>query len=143
MKKVFIIALISIISLQAHAFEEVILSTDGKISNIKIKDTSVININPLRTIQNKKNILFISPIKIGETSFSLLKNGKEEFSFNVIIEENKTIVETAKGFEITSLNVPPEILDCEIDQPPVFNKKQSVNIDGAIIEIEDGGEIDG
>ena len=139
MKKIILTTLIFLTSLQAQAFEDFILSTDSKISNIKIKDTSVININPLTTILNEKNILFITPIKIGETSFSLQKEDKI-FNFNVVVKDKETIISKNDEFEIVSLDTHPQILDCEIDLPPVLKKKETINIDGAIIEIEPNSE---
>ena len=128
-------------SLQAQALEDFIMSTDSKISDIKIKDTSVININPLTTILNEKNTLFITPIKIGETSFSLQKNNKI-FNFNVVVKDNETIISENDEFEIVSLDTHPQILDCEIDTPPVLKKKETINIDGAIIEVEPNSEVE-
>ena len=139
MKKIILTTLIFITSLQAQAFEDFVLSTDTKISNITIKDTSVININPLPTILNEKNTLFIIPQKIGETSFSLQKDGKI-FNFNVVVKDNETIISENDEFEIVSLDTHPQILDCEIDTPPVLKKKETINIDGAIIEVEPNSE---
>ena len=139
MKKIILTTLIFLTALQAQAFEDFILSTDSKISNIKIKDTSVIKINPLTTILNEKNTLFIIPQKIGETSFSLQK-GDKIFNFNVVVKDNETIISETDEFEIVSLDTHPQILDCEIDLPPVLKKKETINIDGAIIEIEPNSE---
>lgn len=134
MKKIILIFLIFLTALQAQAFEDFVLSTDGKISNIKIEDNSIVNINPLTTILNEKNTLFIIPQKLGETSFSLQKNN-ETFKFSIKIDEEKTTISEIDGFEIVSLDTHPIILDCEIDAPPVFRQKDTINIDGAIIDI--------
>ncbi len=135
MKKIILTTLIFLTALQAQAFEDFILSTDGKVSNIKIEDPSVVNINPLTTILNEKNTLFIIPQKTGETSFSLQKEG-EVFSFNIKIDENETLINEIEGFELISLDTHPVILDCEIDAPPVYKEKETINIDGAIIEVD-------
>lgn len=139
MKKLIIIFLIFLTSLQAQAFEDFILSADSKISNIKIEDTSIININPLATILNEKNVLFITPQKIGKTSFSLQKNDKT-YKFDVVIKENETIISKNNEFEIISLDTLPQIFDYQIDVPPIFKKKETINIDGAIIEIDTTGK---
>ena len=52
MKKIILTTLIFLTALQAQAFEDVVLATDGKVSNLKIEDNSIINIYPLATIQN-------------------------------------------------------------------------------------------
>lgn len=140
MKKFLIFLFILCFSLQVQAFEDIVLSTDGKITNIKIKDTSIININPLTTIQNERNILFITPLKTGETTFSLIKDD-EKYDFNIKVEKNKTILNENDEFEILSLDIQPEILDCEIDLPPVLRKKEIINIDGATVEIDSNGEV--
>lgn len=140
MRKFIIISLIFLTSLQTYAFEELVLSTDGKINNIKIENNSILNIELLRTINNEKNILFIIPNKTGKTSFSLSKNNKI-FNFNVNIDENNTEITEIEGFEIVSLDTHPTILDYEIDKPPVFKKKETINIDGAIIELDSDSEV--
>lgn len=139
MKKLIIIFLIFLTSLQAQAFEDIILSTDGKISNIKIENASIININPLTTIQNERNTLFITPVKTGETNFSLKKMNKI-YNFNVNVEENKTIISENETFEIIPLDTHPSILDYQVDLPPVLRKKETINIDGAVIEVDQNDE---
>lgn len=144
MKKIILTTLIFLTALQAQAFEDVVLATDGKVSNLKIEDNSIINVYPLATIQNEKNILFIIPIKNGKTMFSLMKNETDKFEFEVDVKEDETIISERVGFEAISLDEPPEILDYEIDLPPVIKVKKTINIDGANIEIDsDEGEANG
>ena len=141
MKKFFLITLIFFISLQAQAFEELVLSADEKISDIKIEDNSILNIYPLTTILNEKNILFLVPQKTGNTSFSLLKEGKK-YNFDVKITESDTDVAEQGGFEILPLDNHPIILDCDIDIPPIIKKNETINIDGAEIEVDSISEED-
>lgn len=135
MKKIFLISLISCFSLQTYAFEDLVLTTDGKINNIKIENNSILDIQPLTTILNEKNTLFIIPKNIGETSFTLSKN-EESFVFNIKIEKENTIINNIDGFEIVSLDTHPIILDCDIDMPPIIKKRETINIDGAEIELD-------
>ena len=41
-------------------------------------------------------------------------------NFKVDITEDETIVEEKDGFEVLSLDSPPEVLDYEIDKPPLL-----------------------
>ena len=135
MKKIIMILLIFFSALQANAFEDLILSSNEKMTDIKIENNQIINIHYLTTILNEKDTIFINPINIGETSFSLIK-ANEKYTFNIKVDEDETFINNIEGFEIVSLDTPPQILDFEIDPPPVLNKaKETINIDGATIEV--------
>lgn len=134
MKKIILIFLIFFFTLQAQAFEDVILSAEEKISNIKIEEDSIINVNHLTTIQNKKNILFILPKREGKTKLFLTKKNKQ-YVFEIEVKKRKTYVEKKEDFEIVSLDTPPSFFDYQIDIPPIISKKETINIDGATIEI--------
>lgn len=136
MKKIIMILLIFFSALQANAFEDLILSSNEKMTDIKIENNQIINIHYLTTILNEKDTIFINPINIGETSFSLIK-ANEKYTFNIKVDEDETFINNIEGFEIVSLDTPPQILDFEIDPPPVLKKeKETINIDGATIEID-------
>ena len=102
MKKWFAILLIFLSNFQAYAFEEIIVSTDAKLTDIKIKDNSIVN--------------------AGSTEVCVLKNDKDIVVFNVEVKENKTIIENVKGFKILSLDLPPDMF--EVDLPPKITKKE-------------------
>ncbi len=121
MKKFLLLALIISSTLQTYAFEDYILSTKGKLTNISIEDNTIVDVYPLITIMNNKNTLFISPLKIGKTRFSVLKNGKEKVIFNVEIEENKTFIKEVEGFEMLSLDMPEES-NFVLDEPPMLRE---------------------
>ena len=136
MIKRLIIFFICYLTLQANAFEDLILSSNEKMTDIKIENNQIINIHYLTTILNEKDTIFINPINIGETSFSLIK-ANEKYTFNVKVDEDETFINNIEGFEIVSLDTPPQILDFEIDPPPVLKKeKETINIDGATIEVD-------
>ena len=118
MKKNFLIALIMLTTLQTQAFEECIITTDGKLTDIKIENNQVVDIYPLITIMNDRNTLFVKPLKEGETSFSILKNGKNIYKFDIKISENKTEISEEKGFQILTLDAPPQQYEIELDTPP-------------------------
>ena len=121
MKKILLLVLIISSTLQTYAFEDYILSTKGKLTNISIEDNTIVDVYPLITIMNNKNTLFISPLKIGKTRFSVLKNGKEKVIFNVEIEENKTFIKEVEGFEMLSLDMPEES-NFVLDEPPMLRE---------------------
>ena len=63
---------------------------------------------------NQKNTLIVHPLKEGKTTFSVLKNNKQKYEFDVVVRKNETIVTGSDKFEILSIDLPPvqnEILD--------------------------------
>lgn len=108
-------------TLQAQAFEDYIITTDGKLTDISIENNTVINVYPLITIMNDKNTLFVSPLKTGKTRFCVLKNNKEKIMFNVEVSQDKTTIGEVKGFEILSIDVPQKEEELILDEPPLLN----------------------
>ena len=130
------IALILVSTLQTQAFEEYILSTESRLSKINVENNEILNIQPLITIDNSKNTLFITPLKEGETKFSFVKDGLEKITFDVKIDEEKVSFSQVEGFDIVAFDAPPIILDCNLDEPPKVKqeiKTNEINIDGATI----------
>lgn len=118
LKKIFFTVLIFLINLQVFAFEDCIITTKGKLTDISIEDNTLVDVYPLITIMNNKNTLFVKPLKEGKTRFCVLKNNKEIVIFNIDITSNKTVIQPVKGFEILTIDLPPEVL--EIDLPPIW-----------------------
>ena len=108
-------------TLQAQAFEDYIIMTDGKLTDISIEDNTIVDVCPLITVMNDKNTLMITPLKIGKTRFCVLKNNKEKIMFNIEVLEDKTIIDDVKGFEILSFD-DPEGEKFELDEPPVWKE---------------------
>ena len=104
-------------SLQAHAFEDYIITTNGKLTDISIEDNTVVDVYPLITIINNKNTLIVSPLKEGKTRFCVLKNNKDKIMFNIEIQKDKTFIDEVKDFEILSLDI-PESNEFILDEPP-------------------------
>ena len=109
--------LIFFMQLQAQALEDCIITTKGKLTDIKIEDNTVLNVYPLITIMNDKNTLMVTPLKTGKTSFSVLKNSKERIEFQVEIGENSTYIKEVKGFDILTIDE-PESSEFKLDEPP-------------------------
>lgn len=117
MIKYFFIACIFLITLQANAFEDCIITTKGKLTDISIENNKIVNVYPLITLFNNKNTLIVEPLKAGKTRFCVLKNGKEKVMFNIEITENNTIIDEVKGFDIKVLDVPHK--EFVLDEPPL------------------------
>ena len=111
------ILLMFISSLQTQAFEDCIITTKGKLTDISIEDNSIVNVYPLITLYNKKNMLIVEPLKEGKTRFCVLKNDKEKIMFNVNVTKEKTTIDEVKGFIIQTIDI-PESDEFELDEPP-------------------------
>ncbi len=122
MKKLLLILCISI--LPAQAFEDCVVSTDGKLSDISIEKNDIIDVYPIFTIMNEKNQLYVQPLKEGKTRFCVLKNGKEIVMFNVEVNEDNTVIDEVEGFEILPVDFPPSAEEdlspgLSLDLPPL------------------------
>ena len=115
-KKIFV--LFSLIMLPVQAFQDCLIMSDGKLSDISIEQNDIIDVYPIFTIDNKKNTLFVRPIKEGKTKLCVLKNNKNIIMFNVEVTPDETIISKNDGFEIFTLDTPPELF--EPDPPPVI-----------------------
>lgn len=103
------------------AYQDCLITTNGKLTDISIEDNSVVDVYPLVTLMNDKNTLMVTPLKIGKTRFCVLKNDKEIVMFNVEIMTDKTSIDEVKGFEILSIDKPVEDEgeELELDEPPI------------------------
>ena len=119
MNKWLTILLILFLSLPAYAFEDYIIMTKGKLTDISIEDNSIVDVCPLITIMNDKNTLMVSPLKIGKTRFCVLKNNKEKVMFSIEVTESKTYISDVEGFKILALDS-PEKEEFVLDKPPVI-----------------------
>lgn len=123
MKKYLVLFALSMLSLPTFAFEDYIITTDGMLTDIKIQHNDIINVYPLITVDNNKNTLIIEPLRAGESKFSVIKNNKDKYLFNVKVTEGKTDVEVVEGFGVLSIDVPPNLYEeyFDIDEPPEVN----------------------
>ena len=118
--KTFLLFCIAYLPISCFAFEDYIITTNGKLTNISINDNTVVDIYPLITISNKKNTLIIHPLKEGETIFSVVKNEKKKYEFYVKTSKNKTFVTPMEGFEVLAIDEPPNQDKNELlDLPPL------------------------
>ncbi len=118
LKKILILSIFLATIHSAQAFEDCVISTDGKLSDISIENNDIIDIYPLITVMNEKNTLIVHPLKEGKTRFCILKNGKRTVMFNVEVTPEKTVIDNIDGFEILQIDEPPENYEYELDIPP-------------------------
>ena len=121
MNKFLTIIFVLCFSLQAQAFEDYIITTNGKLTDISIENNKIVDVYPLITIMNEKNTLMVSPLQVGKTRVCVLKNNKEKIMFHIEIEENKTTIKEVEGFEILSLDSPNEE-EFILDEPPMLKE---------------------
>ena len=98
------------------AFQDCIIESDGKLTDISIENNKIVDVYPIFTVMNERNTLYIHPLKEGQTRICVLKNGKQKVMFNVQITENETTIDDIEGFDILTIDEPPEEID--IDEPP-------------------------
>lgn len=121
MKKI-LFGLILLSVLPVYAFEDCLISTNGKLSDISIEHNDIVDVCPVVTIMNEKNTLLVHPLKAGETRLCVLKNNKDKVMFNIKITPEKTIIDEVKGFEIIKIDEPPAAAGDEIDPPPMLRE---------------------
>lgn len=117
--------LLSLIILPAQAFQDCVITTDGKLSDISIEHNDIIDVYPMFTIMNEKNTLFVHPLKEGKTKLCVLKNNKNIVMFNVEVKSDETIINEVDGFEVFSIDTPPEMTndeEFELDTPPTIEE---------------------
>ena len=121
MKKLLILFLIIFsIPCTSFAFEDCIISADGKLTEIKLENNEIIDVYPIFTLMNEKNTLYVHPLKEGKTGFSVLKNGKDRYNFSVAVDAEKTVVNGCDDFDILTIDTPPSVYEYELDKPPVI-----------------------
>ena len=118
--KSLIIAVMLLFSVPAFAFEDCIITGNAPLTQIKVQNHEIIDVFPLATIMNDKNILIVHPLKEGSSKFSVVKNNKETVEFSVKVGAEETIINDVEGFEILGIDQPPNIYEYELDLPPVL-----------------------
>ncbi len=126
MQKIFLAILSAFITLPVFAFEDCVIMTDGKLTDIKIQHNDIVDVFPMVTIENNKNTLFVHPLKEGQTKFTVLKNNKSKYLFNIKIDKEKTEINPVEGFEIFTVDCPPEAFEYlfDLDTPPQTNNDE-------------------
>lgn len=104
------------------AYQDYLISNDGKLTDISIENNTIVDIYPLITVMNEKNTLIVHPLKEGSTRFCVLKNNKNIVMFNIKITKDETIIDEVEGFDILAIDRPDgvnvEDERFELDEPP-------------------------
>ena len=128
MNRFFLLFIFFMLCLPVFAFEDCIISTNGKLTDIKIQNNDIIDVYPLITVMNDKNTLFVHPLKVGNTKFTVIKNGKDKYLFNVNAMEDLTKIDEVKGFDILTIDCPPNGYEYyfDLDEPPVESTNNEI-----------------
>ncbi len=119
MAKWLLIVLVFCITLQAQAFEDYIITTNGKLTDISIEDNTIVDVYPLITVMNEKNTLMVSPLKEGKTRFCVLKNNKHKVLFDIEVFKNRTKISNPEGFTLLAIDDPADEFPF-LDEPPIL-----------------------
>ena len=105
-------------TLTVYAYEDCIVTSDGKLTDIRIEDNTVVDVYPLVTVMNDKKTIIVHPLKAGKTRFCALKNNKNIVMFIVEVSEFNTIVNAPDGFDVMKLDPPDDEIEFMLDEPP-------------------------
>ena len=118
-----------LLSIPAYAFEDCIITTDGKLTGIKIQHNDIIDVFPMITLMNDKNTLIVHPLREGSTKFTVIKNDKDKYLFSVNISDEGTNISKVEGFDILTVDCPPGAYEYyfDLDLPPEseINEKEN------------------
>ena len=133
MKNLLIIFSILLLSANStFAFEDCVLSSDTKLTNLKVEPEEIVNINPIYTIKNEKNMFILQPTKIGKSKLKFTRNNDENIVLDIEVTEDETIIDKIDGIEIFSLdsienNENNINEDFELDPPPILEEQIGEN----------------
>ena len=122
-KKLLPLILIPLTTLSAQAYEDCVIMSDGKLTDINIEDNTLIDVYPLVTVANDKKTLIVHPLKHGNIRFCLLKNNKQLALFEVYVGELETKVNAPDGFEVLTIDPPTDDFEFTLDEPPLIENK--------------------
>lgn len=116
MKKLLIIFLM--LFSPAFAYQDCLITTDGKLTDISIENNKLVDVYPLITVMNEKNTLIVHPLAVGSTRICVLKNNKNIVMFNIKITKDETIIDEVEGFDILPIDKPfKDNEEFELDKP--------------------------
>ena len=113
-----------LLSIPAYAYEDCIISTNGKLTDIKIQHNDIIDVFPMITVTNDKNTLIVHPLKEGTTKFTVVKNDKNKYLFSVNVKNDGTEITPVEGFDVLTVDCPPNTYEYffDLDEPPGVNE---------------------
>ena len=107
-----IISLLIVISFVApcHAYENYMLMTDKKVTNIKVSNENVITVKPIVSLKCEGNSMMVIPRNIGCSNLYFCK-GKKRIKLWVKVKENKTCIKKVNGVKAVPMDLPPELMN--------------------------------
>ena len=96
------------LSSQAFAYENYILISDKNISNVEVKDATIISVVPITTLSSDKTSAIITSLKPGNTQF-VFNKGNKLVSFDVKVTSDKTVISNVQGVKIIPIDLPVEL----------------------------------
>ena len=138
MKNYFkIFFLFMLLCMPVYAFEDCIISTNGKLTDIKIQHNDVIDVFPMITVMDDKNTLVVHPLKEGTSKFTVMKNNKDKFLFSVTVNDEGTYINPVDSFEIFTVDCPPGAYEYyfDLDEPP--SAEETKNPDNETFELDE------
>ena len=121
-KKVAITVSILLTTLSVQAFEDCIITNNGKLTDISIEDNTIVDVYPLITVMNDKNTLIVHPLKTGKTRFCVLRNNKNISMFSIEVDEFNTRIKAPEGFEVLTIDPPTDEFEFKLDAPPTLTR---------------------
>lgn len=121
MVKFFTVFLFLVMCAPVFAFQDCIITNDGKLTDISIENNAIVDVYPLITVMNEKNTLIVHPLSVGSTRVCVLKNNKNIVMFNIKVEKHRTFIDEVDGFDILPIDTPDNNYEeerFELDKPP-------------------------
>ena len=117
MKKILGILFNFAIALQATAYEDLIMSCDDTIAQIKNKTPYIITVDTLTTLMNNRDTILVDTLKEGTGEFTLIFETGQIADFKLKIDEKSTqIIKQTKNFDVFVID--DYAKETEIDLPP-------------------------
>lgn len=108
MKKILSLLMIAIIGLPSMAYQNYMLMTDHELSDVKVKDTNILNVNEIKSLNCQEHTMMITPINEGKTDITF-KKGKRKIKMTVKVHENETYIKDRQGIKLVPVDLPMEL----------------------------------
>ena len=109
MKKIVLLICFLIgFSLNANASDNYILLSDSDITEISTKQDGIVDVSNVVTLTEGSSVAIIKCLKEGHSEFKV-KNGNKVDSFTVNVTKKNAKISNNKGYQIVTLDCPPEL----------------------------------
>lgn len=109
MKKLILIALLVLFEISpCMAFQNYMLMTDYKLSNIKVSNENILTVEPMVNLKYYGQAMMLIPHNVGNTRLSFCK-GKKRVNLCIRVKENETCIKRVNGVKLIPVDLPPEL----------------------------------